>query len=258
MISPKLHRFRLCWLILLLPALLQAQQADTLRVLFVGNSFTYFWNLPQVVQSMAESQGRVILTRQSTAGGASLEQHWKGEKGLKTRALIETGGWDYVVLQDHSQRPIDARENFMEYGKKFGELVRSAGAEPLYFTTWAYKSNPLMQPAITAGYAELAREMQAALLPAGPLWASVRQLRPDMELFFDDKHPTPLGTYLTGLAFYRKLTGQSVSSIPDRLSTTDQFGENTYLLFVLPEDGSFLRQSVGEFDLGKSIPEAGK
>lgn len=254
----KLLHFGRLWIFLLVPALLPAQQADTLRVLFVGNSFTYFWNLPQVVHAMAESQGRVVLTRQSTAGGASLEQHWKGEKGLKTRALIEAGGWDYVVLQDHSLRPIEAPESFMEYGKKFGELARAKGAEPLYFTTWAYKSNPLMQAALTAGYAELARAMEADLLAAGPLWTSVRQARPGLELFFDDKHPSPPGTYLTGLAFFKKLTGLPVSGIPDRLTTTDQSGEKTYLLFVLPEDGIFLRQSVAEFDLGKPVARAGK
>ncbi len=244
-----IQRFGFYLIFLLLPALLPAQPGDTLRVLFVGNSFTYFWNLPQVVQSMAESQGRVILTRQSTAGGASLEQHWKGDKGLKTKQLIEAGGWDFVVLQDHSSQPIDAPESFTNYGKKFAALVREAGAEPLFFTTWAYKSNPLMQATLTRKYAELAGELKAENLPMGPAWASVRQYRPDMEMYFDDKHPAPLGTYLIGLAFYKKLSGQSVLKIPDRLTTTDQFGEQTYLIFVLPEDGVFLRQSIEAFDL---------
>ncbi|MCB9331775.1 MAG: hypothetical protein H6574_11875 [Lewinellaceae bacterium] len=239
--------------VLLAPAFASAQQGDTLRVLFVGNSFTYFWNLPQVVQAMATSQGKAIITRQSTAGGSSLEDHWNGAKGLKTKALIEAGGWDYVVLQDHSQRPIDAPESFMEYGKKFGELIRSKGAEPLYFTTWAYASNPLMQPALTEGYAKLAGAMRADLIPVGPLWATVRQARPDLDLFFDDKHPTAVGTYLIGLAFLKKLTGLPLGKIPDRITTTDNSGELTYLLFVLPEDGDFLRQIVGEFDLGKVV-----
>ncbi|MCB9317161.1 MAG: hypothetical protein H6569_13555 [Lewinellaceae bacterium] len=39
----------------------------------------------------------------------------------------------------------------------------------------------------------------------------------------------------------------------DRITTTDNSGELTYLLFVLPEDGDFLRQIVGEFDLGKVV-----
>jgi len=34
-------------------------QKDTLRVLFVGNSYTYFENLPQVVSVLSEQTGMV-------------------------------------------------------------------------------------------------------------------------------------------------------------------------------------------------------
>ncbi|MCB0559673.1 MAG: hypothetical protein H6573_35610 [Lewinellaceae bacterium] len=247
-ITQRIQRIPLFLALLLLPVMGMAQPDDTLSVLFVGNSFTFFWNLPQVVSAMGESQGVPIRTSRSTVGGASLEQHWKGEKGTNTRPAIEAGGWDYVVLQNHSTSAMETPESFMEYGRKFAGLARSAGAEPLYFTTWAYKSNPLMQPAITAAYAQLAKEVDAGLTPVGPLWESVRRSRPDLELFFDDKHPTPVGTYLIGLAFYKQLTGQPVKEIPNRLATTDRYGEPLNLLFVLPEDGAFLRQAVDEFD----------
>ncbi len=252
---PRLQRVGFFLALLLLPLLGMAQQGDTLRVLFVGNSFTFFWNLPQVVQSMAESQDRVIFTRQSTAGGASLEQHWKGEKKTNTQALIREGGWDYVVLQNHSSSAFEAPESFMEYGRKFAELARSVGAEPLFFMTWGYKSNPLIQPAITAAYTQLAKELDAPLVPVGPIWESARHHRPGLELFFDDKHPSAVGTYLIGLAFLKKLTGQAVADIPDRLITTDKSGEKLYLSFVLPEDGAFLRQLVDEFDFEKYMEQ---
>ena len=58
------------------------------RILFVGNSFTYFYNLPQVVAAMAASQGVSLETRQSTVGGSNLEQHWQEEKGTQTRRLL--------------------------------------------------------------------------------------------------------------------------------------------------------------------------
>ena len=47
------------------------------RILFIGNSYTFFWNLPQNLASMAASQNLSIEARQSTASGASLEQHWR-------------------------------------------------------------------------------------------------------------------------------------------------------------------------------------
>ena len=52
------------------------RKADSEQIFFVGNSYTFFWNLPQTVQAMARSQNRSMEVQQSTASGASLEQHW--------------------------------------------------------------------------------------------------------------------------------------------------------------------------------------
>ncbi len=228
-----------------------AYAQDTLRVLFVGNSFTYYHNLPQMVAAMAQTQKVPIVTRQSTVGGSSLEQHWKGEKGTVTMPMLETGKWDYVVLNNHSLSAIETPESFMEYGRKFAELIRKKGAKPVFMMTWAYKSNPLMQEKITAMYRQLAGETGADYVPAGPLFAATRQWRPDLELFFDDKHPSPNGTYLLALAFYKYLSGKTVMGIPERLTTKDMFGEKLYLVFMTPEDAKFLQQLVEEYDFGK-------
>ena len=37
------------------------------RMLFVGNSFTFFWNTPQLVEAMARDQGVSLDAYQSTA-----------------------------------------------------------------------------------------------------------------------------------------------------------------------------------------------
>lgn len=233
--------------LLLLPFMAISQPKDTLDVLFVGNSFTFFWNLPQMVGAMAESQGIPMRIRQSTASGATWEQHWKGEKGLQTKALIGEDKWDVVVLQNHSTAAIDDPAGFVEYGKLLAGLVRANGAEPLLFTTWAYASNPLQQQAISAGYAQLAKSLNADVAPVGQIWELARKYRPDLEFFFDDKHPSPAGTYLCALAFFKKLTGRSVLPIADRLSTSGEDGEKLYLVFIDAEDAVFFKQLVEEF-----------
>ncbi|SMD35960.1 hypothetical protein SAMN04488029_2630 [Reichenbachiella faecimaris] len=242
------------WLLIVLvtwTSFVHAQKKDTLRVLFVGNSFTYFFNLPQVVSSMAETQGQVIITRQSTVGGSNLEQHWKGEKGTKTREILDNGQWDYVVFNNHSSSAIDTPESFMDYGQKFAKLVRQKGAEPVWMMTWAYKSNPLMQDAITEAYKKLASITKSDYVPCGPLYASVRSLRPDMELFHDDKHPSSNGTYLLGLAFYKYFFGLETNGIPERLTTTDIDGEKLYLIFMTPSDADFLQKLVDDFTISE-------
>jgi hypothetical protein len=229
------------------PAYSQEKEKTPIRVLFVGNSFTYFFNLPQVVASMAESQGVEIITRQSTVGGSNLEEHWKELKGTRTRKLLDSLAWDYVVLNNHSTSAIDTPDEFMEYGVKFIELIRSKGAEPVIMQTWGYKSNPLMIHPIMKGYAQLIERTKSAFVPAGELFMEARKWRPDLELFQDDKHPSSNGTYLVGLAFFKFFTGASSSEIPARLSTIDKDGEKIYLLFMAQEDADFLQQLVDDY-----------
>lgn len=223
-------------------------QSDTTRILFVGNSFTFFYNLPQVVASMAETQGHVLITRQSTVGGSNLEQHWKGEKDTKTRQILEEGSWDYVVFNNHSRSSLDAPEAFITYGTKFASLVREKGAEPIFMVTWAYESDPTMQEEITRMHLKLCESVNAQYVPCGPILAKARTEWPDLDFFHDDKHPSETGTYLFGLAFYKFFTGASTSEIPKRLTTFDKDGEKLYLIFMDQGIADKLQELVDGFD----------
>jgi hypothetical protein len=243
------YKLRNVYLFLLLLAFgfsANAQQ-DTLKVLFVGNSFTYFYNLPQVVSAMAKTQGVVIETSQSTVGGSRLDQHWKEEKGTRTRKLIDSTHWDYVVFNNHSLATVNNPDEFFEYSTKFANLVREKGGEPIFMMTWAYKSNPLMQPTITQAYEKLAKETKTDLVPCGLIFEKARFKRPDIDLFFDDKHPSSNGTYLLGLAFYKYFTGKKTKDIPIRLTMKDIHGEKLYLIFMHQEDADFLQQLVDDY-----------
>lgn len=227
-----------------------AQQADSLEILFVGNSYTYFWNLPQHVSLMAASQGHALVTRQSTAGGSNWEHHLMGERKLESVRLINDASWDYVILQNHSTSTIDRPEDFHKNGRQLINMVRKAGARPVLYMTWARKFNPLMQEAITREYLSLARSEKIPVVPIGMIWAKVRTLRPELELFDPDgSHPSPIGTYLNGLIFYKFFSGEPTVDIPNRLQTTDKNGEKTYLNFLSQNDADFLQQVVDEFDL---------
>ncbi|MFT4804799.1 MAG: hypothetical protein ACI8QP_001277 [Porticoccaceae bacterium] len=233
-------------IVLLMPLSIFSQEEKPLKVLFVGNSFTYFWNMPQLVKAMGESQGVHLDIHQSTVGGSNLKQHWLEEKGTQTRKLLKEQKWDYVILGDHSLSTINTPERFKEYGEKFSKLIRSIGAEPIFYLTWAYKSNPLMQLTITKTYLDLAQELGAKVIPVGPVWMKARELRPDLNLYFDDKHPTSDGSYLIALIAYKTLTEKSVSKISSRVTTIDKDGEKLYLSFVLDETAAFFKQLVEE------------
>ncbi|MCD6354645.1 MAG: hypothetical protein J7L95_03760 [Prolixibacteraceae bacterium] len=53
---------------------------DSLKILFVGNSYTYVENIPQIVSLISEQTGIKLITKKSTKGGATLSQHWRGQE----------------------------------------------------------------------------------------------------------------------------------------------------------------------------------
>ncbi|MBW2463739.1 MAG: hypothetical protein JRH11_18960, partial [Deltaproteobacteria bacterium] len=72
-----------------------------LRVLFIGNSFTRFNNLPRMVRLLldADGVGPPARVRFETRTGATLRRLWRSPE---VRTEISTGDYTHVVLQGHS------------------------------------------------------------------------------------------------------------------------------------------------------------
>jgi hypothetical protein len=86
---------------------------DTLKVLFVGNSYTNWHNLTQIVSYISDQAKTKLLTNQVTIGAARLKEHWLGERGLKTKEMIRDGKFDLVVLQEQSLGAINEADSLM-------------------------------------------------------------------------------------------------------------------------------------------------
>ncbi|OLQ15282.1 hypothetical protein AK812_SmicGene530 [Symbiodinium microadriaticum] len=223
------------------------RKADSEQIFFVGNSYTFFWNLPQTVQAMARIQNRSMEVQQSTASGASLEQHWKGEKGLQTVQRLRSDSFDCLVLQDHSLASLEAPKEMIEYGRLLAEEAQKRKAKIFVFMTWAREFDPSMQAAVEAQYEALAKVTGAEVIPVGLAWQRARELRGGFPLYASDKsHPTPLGTYLSACVFYGVLTGRSPVGLASRLTTQDLAGEKIYLNIQSEEDARFCQEVAEE------------
>jgi len=75
--------------------------SDTLRVLLIGNSGTYYNNMPLILEEVSSRNniGPYVKTSMIASGGASLKDHWNNDD---TKKLIKTGNWDYVIIQEQS------------------------------------------------------------------------------------------------------------------------------------------------------------
>lgn len=186
----------LCW---------STAQAAALQVLFIGNSYTYTNDMPQLLAQLARRNGNALEVQAVTIGGASLEQHWN--KGDAQRA-IAARPWDVVVLQDYSLQALDQPEALRRYVRLFDERIRARGARTMLYLTWSRASAPERQAAIDAVYRGIAQELDAEVAPAGPAWLHVRQTAPGLTLYQGDgSHPTLAGSYLVAYVFYRMLFG---------------------------------------------------
>jgi hypothetical protein len=186
-----------------------------LRVLFIGNSYTFFnGGMGTLVQSLAAAVkgGRPLEFVEVTKGGQTLEGHWAEGKAL---AQIRKGGWDFVVLQEHSLRPLQDREKMYTYAKRFDDEIRKVGAKTVFYETWARKNRPEMQSGLDAAYTGIAKEVTALVAPAGLAWQAALKANPNLSLHIADlSHPTPAGSYLNACVFYETFFGRSPEGLP--------------------------------------------
>jgi hypothetical protein len=195
-----------------------------LRVLFVGNSFTAENSLPELVYRLSASDkgARRVFAVGYTAGGSTLRR--ASHEGSLTR-LLRKVRWDVVVLQEQSRIPslsVSVRYREMVPAALTLETkIRDAGAEPLLFMTWGYKSGDgsgdtysAMQARIAAGYEDLAEQLHARVAPVGIAWEHALQREPGLQLWAGDgRHPSLAGSYLAACVFYGELTGRPPTRI---------------------------------------------
>jgi hypothetical protein len=197
-----------------------------IRILFIGNSYTYFNNLPAMIAALAVSAGqsKSLESQMVVIGAATLELHWQDGKALE---VLKQGGWDYVVLQEQSTLGhsfgtgniphIKDPAVFHKYARLFDTEIKAIGAKTAFYLTWARKNAPETQKQLTEAYLDIAQELNAIVAPVGIAWESALSQRPELALHQDDMaHPNPAGSYLAACVFYAAFYGES----PEGLSAT--------------------------------------
>jgi hypothetical protein len=180
----------------------QGSTSEPLKVLFIGNSYTYVNSLPNMLAMLTTSIGspRPIQTKTVAMPAATLQMLW--EKGTAKEAIQERK-WDFVVLQEQSVRPTEDPERMYYYARQFDAEIKKNGARTILFLTWAPRGNPERQLPLDRAYFTLAKELDAQVAPVGPAWRVALGIAPTIALHMDDgSHPTPTGSYLAACVFY--------------------------------------------------------
>jgi hypothetical protein len=198
-------------------------QSITKRTLFLGNSYTAVNNLPQMVADAATSTSDVFIFDSNTPGGYTLQGHTSNATSL---AKIALGSWDYVVLQEQSQRPSfeisQVQVEVFPYAQSLNNTIvaQNPCAETVFYMTWGRKNGdasncasypPLctyegMDDLLNLRYMMMADDNDAIVSPVGAVWRHIRQNYPLLELYqSDESHPSVAGTYAAACSFYTVL-----------------------------------------------------
>ena len=185
-------------------------KTDSVRVLFIGNSYTYGNDLPDLLAQLMTAKGVKFGYESITAGGATLQKHWEEGKAL---AAIRRKPWDFVVLQEQSVRPFTNRDSFFQYTRLLDTEIRKTTAKTLLYATWAAKATPEEQPKLTEAYKTIGNELGSLVAPVGEAWKLA--LADSLSLHGPDgRHPNMAGSYLAGCMLYRVITHKKAAGLP--------------------------------------------
>ncbi|MFA7158082.1 MAG: hypothetical protein WC299_02175 [Kiritimatiellia bacterium] len=205
-----------------------------MKVLLIGNSQTgvcnpggaWTYDLARMIQAMSESAPadcpRIKASR-TTAGGKNLKLKWEAGEGDGTpRAIISTGKWDYVIIQEIYSA---GAQDFEKYADLFAGAARKAGAKPILFATASVTTNysrackyPDSFKTLNDMQLALGKKQNIPVAAAGYAW--IRYLGPEpsdaqlLDMYHKDKgHPGYKGSYIYACLLYAVLTGKNPAGL---------------------------------------------
>ncbi|MGJ8684373.1 MAG: T9SS type A sorting domain-containing protein [Nonlabens sp.] len=210
---------RITFFIFLIAFLGQSQSpTDPLNVLFVGNSITYFNNLPQTFKAIAEEQGYSINLDQHTPGGTGFINH---VNNATLYQKLDNTVWDYVILQPGSNespafsqplastiaRAVVLRDKIYEnspcasiylYEISYGIVDNTPASMQQYLQRQTLIKNNLMQ---------MSDATSIPLAPVGEAFQTSIQQNPNHFLWngYGDIHPNAKGSFIGACTFYNSI-----------------------------------------------------
>ena len=215
----------------------------------IGNSYTYFNDLPGVFKRLLQHDAAVV-SDMLARGGAKLQDYLHTSP---SKAKIHQLPWTWVVLQEQSQVPgfYDVSDNFeksVEAASQLNEWIAQNTNEhhpaptTALLLTWGrragdewnpgiYRDFPSMQKRLTIGYTKMQTAISTParpvpIVPAGLAFQMIYEsLLPgnataDGTMFSDlydadGSHPSLQGTYLVACVLYATLADRDPRALGD-------------------------------------------
>ena len=199
------------------------------RILFVGNSHTFYNNLSAMFVNIINCQGYEGDVRELAYSYYTLKQYadTDDQGGALLDKTLEKLNWDFVILQENTSNALSsvAEEEMFPPSRILDEKIRASGGQSVFLMTWAPRdgmkvgmrkqNRETIQSDLASTYMGIARELDALMVPAGVgFMRSVRD-NPDIDLWDEDgQHPSSAGSYLTACILYSVIYQESPEDCP--------------------------------------------
>ena len=218
------------------------------RICFIGNSLTYYHDMPKTVSALCKVAGKNVTVDSATypAANACQQASTEHEVGQKVHELMKKT-WDVVVLQPSrilNPRSPEVNEQMRLALLKLNEMARNAGAQPVLYCSWGNNTgchnihrmkengydtelidsfpvtreehNVYMRK-ICAEYSEM---IDAPVVDCATLMEKMIVALPDVPMIMpDNRHPTNEASFGIACAFYDFFFGEPSADPADTVET---------------------------------------
>lgn len=192
------------------------------KILFIGNSYTYYNAMPKVFAKIALLNGKKVTVQTMARGGKKLSDYSRDES---LKQLIYKEGFQWVVLQEQSITPFTNQAQMYTAIRTIDQWVKQRQGNTLLFLFWAkeyekklnvqlgkqayyqrFKSQQAAQDSLTMIHKTIADKIQSEVAPVGVVWQHVNAQVHRLHLWQSDhSHPTKVGSYISAMVFYASI-----------------------------------------------------
>lgn len=209
-----------------------------IKVLFIGNSYTYYNWSSYMLKEIAWKEGLEVEVALSAHSGFTIERHLDH---AVTTSFVNAGGYDYAIVQEYNDRMAvvgadlakgSLGSDALKYVTNMKTMIsnikaKSPSVVPLIEISWGTKNGVgsliktnwtdyvTMQGYVTEGTKHVATQASVDCTLLGEAWKKVRSERPSLEMYHTDlHHPSYAGSYLKACVNYLTLSGKKFGSDP--------------------------------------------
>lgn len=194
-------------------AVFQVHGQKKIKVLFVGNSLTYYNNLPEIVKQVAALDSVQLTYEMIALPNYALVDHLAENK---VQSLITAGNFDFVVVQQGPSSQADGLEYLLNAAFPLSNLCKKKKAGLVFYMVWPSKSRMQDFAGVYRHYKIAADTTQSIFSPAGSAWQEAWKISPGLTLYgADNFHPSYEGSLLAAMVVYGSISKKKALTFLD-------------------------------------------